>query len=424
MFGTRKVERGCVVAVDLGDREWDLESSMEEMASLAATAGVVVVERVKQRLDAPNPAYFIGKGKVEQLRAIRQQQSLDVVLFDGELSPRQMRNLESALNTKVVDRPGLILDIFARRAKSHEGRLQVELAQLEYRLPRLTRLWTHLSRQGVGGVGLRGPGETQLEIDRRRAKERIAHIRRELEEIRAHRDRYRMHRREEELPVISLVGYTNAGKSTLMRRLSGAEVLVDNKLFSTLDPTSRLITLPNGTEAILTDTVGFIQRLPTGLVAAFKATLEEIGEASVLVHVVDITHPQAALMVATVNRVLAELGFGDKPVVMALNKVDRLKDGATPSVTASIPLEPGYVLISAAYGWGIESLLESIERKISEGLVPIQAKIPYNRLNALDAIRRRGIIESQEFTEEGTLVIGKVPKRLLAQLQPFAHRRS
>jgi GTP-binding protein HflX len=421
---TRKIERGCIVGVDSGDGRWDIDSTMDEMAKLASTAGVVVVERVKQRLDIPNPAFFIGRGKVEQLLSLKQQHNLDVLLFDGELSPRQLRNLENVLEMKVVDRPGLILDIFARRARTHEGRLQVELAQLEYRLPRLTRLWTHLSRQGVGGVGLRGPGETQLEIDRRRAKERIAHLRRELEEVRAHRDRYRSRRREEQLPVISLVGYTNAGKSTLMRYLSGANVLVDDKLFATLDPTSRLIRLPKGTEAILTDTVGFIQRLPTALVAAFKATLEEIGEASVLIHVVDITHPQADLQVETVNSVLRELGFDDKPTVVALNKVDRLLHPSIEEIAGRVlSARVDYVPISAAQGWGVDLLLERAEQKLADSLVPIRATIPYSQLGLLSAIRRRGIIEKQEFGESGTTVVGKVPKRLMAQLQPYAHRR-
>ncbi len=424
MFETRKIERGCIVGIDLGDGRWDIESSMEEMAKLASTAGVAVIERVRQRLAAPNPAFFIGRGKVEQLLALKHQLGLDVLLFDGELSPRQLRNLENALDMKVVDRPGLILDIFAHRARTHEGRLQVELAQLEYRLPRLTRLWTHLSRQGVGGVGLRGPGETQLEIDRRRAKERIAHIRRELEEVRAHRDRYRTRRREKQLPVISLVGYTNAGKSTLMRYLSGADVLVDDKLFATLDPTSRLIRLPKGTEAILTDTVGFIQRLPTTLVAAFKATLEEIGEASVLIHVVDVTHPQVDLQTETVRSVIRELGFDDKPMVTALNKIDRLPQVQNVrEAQRLLSARRGGIPISAAKGWGVDRLLEAVERRLAETLVPIKATIPYSQLGLLSTIQRRGIVEKQEFGERGTTIVGKVPRRLVAELAPYADRR-
>jgi GTP-binding protein HflX len=246
------------------------------------------------------------------------------VLVDDELTPAQLRNLEKLLDVIVIDRTALILDVFARRAQTHEGRMQVELAQLEYRLPRLTRMWTHLSRQTKGGVGVRGPGETQLESDRREAGKRIAHIKSELNEVHRHRELYRDHRREKQMPVVSLVGYTNAGKSTLLNKLTGSSVLSEDKLFATLDPTTRRTRLASGREVLLTDTVGFINNLPTTLIAAFRATLEEINDAAVLIHVVDVTHPNAAEQVATVADVLEELGADGKQVVMALNKVDRV----------------------------------------------------------------------------------------------------
>ena len=324
---TRPVpERAVLVGVTLdGQSEgWRVEDSLAELALLAHTAGLEVVGQATQRLAAPNPATYIGKGKVEELAQLRRELGYDIALFDDELSPSQQRHLEDALEARVVDRTGLILDIFARRAQSHEGRIQVELAQYEYYLPRLTRLWTHLSRQAVGGVGLRGPGETQLESDRRRIRKRISDLRRELEQVRRHRHLYRTRRQGENIPIVALVGYTNAGKSTLLNALSGAGVFVEDKLFATLDPTTRRIALPNGQKVLLTDTVGFIQKLPTQLVAAFRATLEELTEADLLLHILDITHPNAAEQAETVSRVLGDLGLGDKPVLTALNKIDKI----------------------------------------------------------------------------------------------------
>ncbi len=303
---------------------WNMDDSLTELERLADTAGLRVLGVLEQQLDRPNPATLIGSGKVEELVALRADTGARVIVFDEELSPAQQRELEKAINNpdvKVLDRTALILDIFAQHAHTREGALQVELAQYEYRLPRLTRAWTHLARQGggasgrggTGGVGLRGPGETQLESDRREIGRRIAHLKRELEEVRQHRAQYRRRRQEEAIPVVALVGYTNAGKSTLLNTLSGATMYAADQLFATLDPTTRRITLPGGREVLVTDTVGFIQKLPTALVAAFRATLEEIGDADLLLHVVDITHNNAQQQAATVMQVLAELDAVEQP---------------------------------------------------------------------------------------------------------------
>src|SRR5512143_1405016 len=342
---------------------------MDELAQLARTSGVSVVGQTIQKISRINPATFIGKGKLNEIIATRADTPFDVILFDEELKPNQQREIENAFegaDIKVLDRTALILDIFAQHARTKEGALQVELAQYEYRLPRLTRMWTHLARQaggaagrgGTGGVGLRGPGERQLEIDRREIRTRISHLKREIEDVRTHRREYRRKRRKEGMPVIAIVGYTNAGKSTLLNALtensvgesSRNPVYVANMLFATLDPTTRRVKLPSGSEALFTDTVGFIQKLPTELVAAFRATLEEIGEADVLLHVVDMTHPNAREQMAAVEQTLREIGAVNKPVVMALNKVDEapVGQGNRWVVTQDrIAVGPNAVLISA-----------------------------------------------------------------------------
>ena len=310
-----------------------MEDSLTELALLAETAGLAVQGALTQRLEHPHPATFIGAGKLGELETLVLELGANVVIFDEELSPRQQREIERVLGqeVKVIDRTALILDIFARHAKTREGALQVELAQYEYRLPRLTRAWTHLARQAggraggaSGGVGVRGPGETQLEVDRREIGRRIAHLKRELEEVRRHRERYRQRRQNSSTPVIVVVGYTNAGKSTLLNAVSDAGVLAEDQLFATLDPTTRRVELPSARAALFTDTVGFIQKLPTALVAAFRATLEEITEADLLLHVVDISHSNADEQVTAVEEMLEELGAGDKPLVTALNKIDLL----------------------------------------------------------------------------------------------------
>lgn len=329
----------------------------------------MVVGRTVQRLDRPNPALYVGRGKVEEVVSLRPQVGYGVVIFDDELSPSQQRNLENALKVKVLDRTALILDIFAQHAHTKEGRLQVELAQHEYLLPRLRGQWSHLERL-EGRIGTRGPGETQLETDRRLIERKIQQLKRELEHVRKQRALYRRRRARQGIPVVSLVGYTNAGKSTLMRAVSGAEVLVEDKLFATLDPLTRRVSLPGGGTFLLTDTVGFIQKLPTQLVAAFRATLEELSEADLLLHVVDLTHPQAAEQSQTVEDTLAELALGGKPRITVLNKIDALsgKDGRPIAGLESLRdfepslrhWRPDAVLVSALKGWGVAQLLERV----------------------------------------------------------------
>jgi GTP-binding protein HflX len=432
-----------LIGTEVGKQLWKLEDSLDELEQLAATAGVEVVGRVTQKLSEPNRATFVGKGKLDEIKTARAEAEADMVVFDEELTPSQQRNLEDALDTRILDRTALILDIFARHAQTREGRLQVELAQLEYRLPRLTRMWTHLSRQGVGGVGLRGPGETQLEVDRRRAQERITRLKSELAEVHAHRELYRQKRRREGLPVIALVGYTNAGKSTLLNALSDAAVYAENVLFATLDPTTRIIALPEGQRALLTDTVGFIQRLPTQLVAAFRATLEEIQDADVLVHVLDLTHPNAEEQSKTVEKVLSDLGVADKPRLVALNKIDRLfpdlvrsngsADGMKSSddkkldaanlsaqIRADLELGPGYVPVSAKLRWGLDDLLGAIQETLKSTMSPFKALIPYNESELVALIHEKGIIEHEDHTGEGTLVEGLVHSRYLQALSRYA----
>jgi GTPase len=408
---------------------WSMEDSLAELARLADTAGLRIVGSLEQRLDRANPATLIGSGKVEELVALRADTGAGVVVFDEELSPGQQRELEKAINNenvKVLDRTALILDIFAQHAHTREGALQVELAQLEYRLPRLTRAWTHLARQtggaasrgGNGGVGLRGPGETQLEVDRREIGRRITHLKRELEEVRKHRAQYRRRRTEEAIPVIALVGYTNAGKSTLLNALSGSDVYAANQLFATLDPTTRRVKLPGGREVLITDTVGFIQKLPTALVAAFRATLEEIADADVIVHVVDITHQNVEEQVATVLEVLNELEATDQPIVTALNKIDQLP-GAEEIDLSEAGL-PNSVPISALTGQGMPELLGRLERVLDEDMALIDVLLPYQRGDLLGLIHQRGMVLSETHKENGTAVVARVPVSMRPRFDDYS----
>jgi GTP-binding protein HflX len=399
-----------------------VDESLSELTQLAHTAGLVVVGQIVQRLERPNPATFIGTGKVEQLAQQVMETASDAVVFDDELSPRHQRELEKVLGEeiKLLDRTSLILDIFAQHASTREGALQVELAQYEYRLPRLTRAWTHLARQSggraggsTGGVGVRGPGETQLETDRQIIGRRIAQLKRELEEVRAHRGRHRARRRRSGAPTVAIVGYTNAGKSTLLNNLADADVLVEDKLFATLDPTTRRVALPSGGAALFTDTVGFIQKLPTQLVAAFHATLEEVVESDLLLHVVDIAHPQAMRQAEAVRKTLEEIGAAEKPVVNVLNKVDQLP---SPDMVPSLVSDwENSIAISALTGEGIESLLAYVENVFEKQMVWLDVLIPYELGELVDLFHRRGLIEREEHTEAGTCIKGRIPSVLMGR---------
>lgn len=432
-------ETALLVGIELKSQPgaFSIADSLAELAQLAATAGMVVVGQTYQRIAEPNPATLIGSGKLAEIIDLRTELGASAILFDEELNPRQQREIEKAVNNddvKVLDRTALILDIFAKHAHTREGALQVELAQYEYRLPRLTRAWTHLARQagggtaasGTGGVGLRGPGETQLEVDRREIGRRIAHLRLELEEVRAHRQRYRQKRRGAALEVVSVVGYTNAGKSTLLNtltRLAGPEhaeagVLSADMLFATLDPTTRRVRLPGGREVLVTDTVGFIQKLPTTLVAAFRATLEEIEEADLLLHVVDITHPNALQQANAVGSVLRELGIVDKPVLTALNKVDLMPDWRS-AVESLGDDYRGAVLISAATGQGIDTLLERIESLLNRHMAPAEALIPYNAGDLVHLWHVHGLVTQEEHTGRGVHIKGMLPKELVGRFDEY-----
>ncbi len=361
-------ERAMLVGVEVKGQHntWAVEDSLEELSLLARTAGAKVVGSMVQRLQRPTPAYYLGKGKLEELNALKDELGYDLVIFDDELSPTQQKNLEDALGVKIIDRTALILDIFASRARTHEGRLQVELAQHEYLLPRLAGQWSHLERLG-GGIGTRGPGESQIETDRRIIRNKIHRLKKEIEGVRKHRALYRRQRNVSGTPVVALIGYTNSGKSTLLNALSGAGVFVEDKLFATLDPTTRKISLPDGREFLLTDTVGFIQKLPTALIAAFRATLEELEEADLLLHVVDINHRNAAEQGITVDKILDDLGLGDKPIITVLNKLDLMAGSEQEMKDSTVMLnKKDAVMISAARKWGLRVLLDTIAEMLFE----------------------------------------------------------
>jgi len=419
-------ERAFLVGVEIRREQQllSLQDSLTELGLLADTAGLDVVGELTQRLEHPNVQTYIGPGKVEELKALVEDAAGDIVVFDDELSPRHQRELETLLgaHVQVLDRTALILDIFAQHAHTSEGMLQVELAQLEYRLPRLTRQWTHLARQAgggagrtgsVGGVGLRGPGETQLEVDRRSIRSRIAHLKRELEKVRAHRTRYRAHRQRSHIPTVALVGYTNAGKSTLLNLLSDAHAYTADQLFATLDPTTRRVSLPGGNLALFTDTVGFIQKLPTTLVAAFQATLEEIAQADLLLHVVDISHPNALNQFESVQQTLEEIGAGHIPQITALNKVDLLHDPEQARVTTS--QFPEAVAISALRGIGEAELLALTERELYERLTPLKVRLPYKQGALISLFHEAGQVEQMEHERSGVVMQGRVPGRIAAQ---------
>ncbi len=423
-------EQAILVGVDLRSENQllQMEDSLEELALLADTAGLEIVGETYQKLDRPNPETLIGGGKVEEIRILLDETGAKTCIFDTELNPRHQRELENKLgdNIKILDRTALILDIFAQHAKTREGILQVELAQYEYRLPRLTRAWTHLARQAggasgrsgsAGGVGLRGPGETQLEVDRREINARISFLKKELEKVREHRQRHRVQRKRSRIPIVSLVGYTNAGKSTLLNQISGADIYAADQLFATLDPTTRRVKLPGGEQALMTDTVGFIQKLPTQLVAAFRATLEEISESDLLVHVVDINHPNALAQWKSVQDTLTAIGADHIPMITALNKVDLLPD---PDKAVDILSDyKDSIAISAQSKFGLADLLERIEDSLFRNFVLIDVVLPYTEGNLLSQIHDMGMVELIEHNRQGTHVKARIPGRLIASFKPY-----
>jgi GTP-binding protein HflX len=409
------------VAVDHeeSDSLWSVEDSLSELGTLARTAGADVVGSMVQRMRHPDVATYIGKGRAQELCDTEKQVHFDLVIFDDELSPSQQRNLEKMLNARVLDRTALILDIFAQHARTREGRLQVELAQLEYRLPRLAGRGVELSRQaggsrsagaaGAGGaIGVRGPGETKLEIDRRRIRSRISELREEIEAVREQRKTHRMQRTAQSMPVVAVVGYTNAGKSTLFNALTEAEVVAENKLFATLDPTTRHILLPNNQEALLTDTVGFIQKLPTRLIASFRATLEEVIDADMLLEVVDVSHENAIEQSETVSDVLGELEARDKPRVTALNKIDLLADASELDTT----LYPNAVPVSALQKVGLDALREKIATVLAASMEAMRVLIPFDKSELVELFHRRGHVEQEEHLPDGTLLVGRISRSL------------
>ena len=415
-------------------RATDVCDSLAELGELAATAGGEVVGDGFQKLEAPTPATFIGKGKAEEFAGFCRRHEVDTVIFDDELSPAQSRTLEEIFNCKILDRTSLILDIFARRARTREGKLQIELAQLQHLLPRLTRFWGHLSRQR-GGIGMRGgEGEMQLETDRRRVQDRIARISRELELVRQQRGIQRSARQRNNWPLASIVGYTNAGKSTLLNALTGSTVLAEDILFATLDPTTRRLRLPTNQNVLLTDTVGFIRKLPHGLVEAFKATLEEVVQADLLLHVVDVSHPQVEEQIQAVNAVLAEIGAGGKPTIMVLNKLDRLNhggsgadgggggNGANGLLRRLQENHPPAVVISATTGEGLPALLAEIGSQLRPKREFLELRVPHEQSAVIARLHQVGqVIESSYRGPKARFKV-RIPPHYHDEFAPFIVR--
>jgi GTP-binding protein HflX len=424
--------------------EWevyfDLDQSMDEMKELITTGGLELAGVITQRLNEVNPKTYIGTGKVKEAQELLEEVDSCTVVFDGELSPGQQKALENAFNkeviqndflgseratVKVVDRTALILDIFAQHAKTREGKLQVDLALHEYRKPRLTKMWTHLERQsGAGGVGLRGPGESQLEIDKRLIRDRIIVLKRKIDSVQKQRNIHRKGRSNLGLPVLALVGYTNSGKSTLLNYLTRAGVMAESMLFATLDPTTRKVKLPGlktHPEVLLTDTVGFIQKLPTQLVAAFRATLEEVKEADVLVHVIDASNPVCQKQEMAVNRVLSEIGAGDKPIVRVLNKIDKLDDDIAEDLQYEAAMMDDYsVAISSITGEGMTDLVSTIEDAMMGLLVPIEVVLPYTHGKEVNMVQEVGHVEEIEYRDDGTYLLARVPEAVANRLKRFS----
>jgi GTPase len=405
------VERAGVVGVFFNSRDRSrAEESLDELQALAEAAGAQVLVQTLQERPAPDPAYYVGRGKVEELRTVVESESLDLLVFDEELSPGQQRNLENRTECKILDRTQLILDIFARRAHTREGKLQVELAQLNYLLPRLAGKGTMLSRLG-GGIGTRGPGETKLEMDRRRIRNRIALLRRELERVATHRTLQRAKRQGVPLPIVALVGYTNAGKSTLFNALTRSAAVESNQLFATLDPLLRRMTLPNALEIVVSDTVGFVSKLPHDIVAAFRATLEEVRAADLLLHVVDISNPGWRDQADAVNEVLRELGVQNTPTIELCNKADKLPAGSAP---------PGcQILVSAKLRTGLEPLVDRIVRELEAFSVRVELKIPYSRSGLVSMLHDQGKVRSEEFEDDGIRIEVELPRSTARSMREF-----
>jgi GTP-binding protein HflX len=401
-----------------------VREQMEELADLTRTAGAEVVGTDVQRRAAVDPAHFIGMGKVEELRDLKLEGAFDLVICNDDLSPRQQRNLELELKTRVLDRTELILEIFAQHARTHEGRLQVEAARLHHLLPRLIGAYAYDRQVGGrrGGVGARGGfGEQQIEVERRRIRKRMRDLEREIEQVRSQRHQQRTGRRRAELETAAIVGYTNAGKSTLLNALTGSRVQAEHRLFATLDPTTRRLDLPTGRGLLLTDTVGFIQKLPTDLVAAFRATLEEVTEADLIIHVVDASSPTAAEQAETVEEVLRDLDAATKPRVVALNKVDLLGPAARRRAVGAISARyPGAVAISALNGFGFPALLEAVDQASRGEVVKVELLVPYGREGVLAELRRIGGVDRTEYVEGGTHAWGWVPRHAARRFEPYA----
>lgn len=396
-------ERAILIGMEWGrnDSLWTVDDSLEELKQLADTAGATVIKKFIQKRPKPDPAFFIGRGKVQELALYAQQENIDLCIFDDELSPAQQRNIESVMGIRILDRTALILDIFAQRARTNEGKLQVELAQLQYTLPRIMGKGLMLSRLG-GGIGTRGPGETKLEVDRRRIRDRIAFIKDQIEKVKSVRSLHRSKRKKNNVFEVSLVGYTNAGKSTLLNTLTNSDIYAKDQLFATLDPTTRQLTLPNKQEIIITDTVGFIQRLPHQLIAAFRSTLEVVTEADLLVHVIDVSHELYKEQAAAVHEVLKEIGAETKPVITVYNKIDKLPPDS--KLADRLALEEDTVCISAAKKLNLETLQQMIESHLKSKAVEVTLCIPYAETAKAAQLHETANVLEQEYTENGTVM--------------------
>lgn len=407
-------ERALLVGIER-QGSWDVDDSLRELAQLAETAGAEIVGDLRQKRDRPDAAFFVGRGKVQEIGYHRQALNANLIIFDDELSPAQQRNLEQELGTKVLDRTALILDIFAQRARTHEGKLQVELAQLKYNLPRLGGQGLVLSRLG-GGIGTRGPGETKLEVDRRRIRSRISDIENEIKHIKKQRNLHRQRRQAAQIPSVALVGYTNAGKSTLLNALTDAGVFAEDKLFATLDPVTRKITLPGGMDVLITDTVGFIQKLPHQLVMAFRATLEEVVQADLLLHVIDLSHPRHEEQSDAVFYVLGELGASEKQVITVYNKVDRLD--SLHDIERQLR-HPDSVAVSASTGLGLNTLLDKLRLVLRARMIDIALVIPYNDSGVLAKLYDKGTVGHVDYAPDGIHVDVSLPPSEVSQFDQY-----